>query len=60
MGWLPMAPKHNTPAFSRRIFLEMGAVAAAALAMDCSFRKRGNWEFLTDDEAAKLKPASSV
>jgi hypothetical protein len=55
-----MAPKHNTPAFSRRIFLEMGAVAAAALAMDCSFRKRGNWEFLTDDEAAKLKPASSV
>jgi len=32
----------------------MGAIAGAALATGCATRKRGNWEFFTEDEAATL------
>jgi gluconate 2-dehydrogenase gamma chain len=49
-----MGPKQKTTALSRRAFLEMGAIAGAALATGCATRKRGNWEFFTDDEAATL------
>ena len=49
-----MAAKRTTTAFSRRAFLEMSAVAGAALATGCAARKRGNWEFFTEDEAATL------
>jgi gluconate 2-dehydrogenase gamma chain len=51
---LPMAAKHKTSKFSRRTFLEMGAIASAALATGCATRKGGNWEFFTEDEAATL------
>src|SRR5580698_1224950 len=49
-----MASKPKTPKFSRRTFLEMGAIASAALATGCATRKHGNWEFFTNDEAATL------
>jgi gluconate 2-dehydrogenase gamma chain len=54
VGWLSMASKPKTPKFSRRTFLEMGAIASAALATGCATRKHGNWEFFTNDEAATL------
>ena len=49
-----MAPKLKTTAFSRRTFLELSAIAGAGLATGCVSRKRGNWEFFTEDEAATL------
>jgi gluconate 2-dehydrogenase gamma chain len=49
-----MGTKQKNTAFSRRTFLEMSAIAGAALATGCAARKRGNWEFFTDDEAATL------
>ena len=51
---LPMAAKHKTSKFSRRTFLEMGAIAGAALATGCTTRSDSNWEFFTEDEAATL------
>lgn len=49
-----MAAKQKNSAFSRRTFLEMSAIAGAALATGCATRKHGNWEFFTEDEAATL------
>ena len=49
-----MGAKQKNAAFSRRTFLEMSAVAGAALATGCASRKRSNWEFFTEDEAATL------
>jgi gluconate 2-dehydrogenase gamma chain len=49
-----MGTKQKTNAFSRRTFLEMSAIAGAALATGCAARKSGNWEFFTEDEATTL------
>lgn len=49
-----MGTKQKSRAFSRRTFLEISAIAGAALATGCTTRKRGNWEFFTEDEAATL------
>lgn len=49
-----MGAKHQNAALSRRTFLEMSAIAGAALATGCASRERGNWEFFTEDEAATL------
>lgn len=49
-----MGAKQKNTAFSRRTFLEMSAIAGAALATGCASRKRENWEFFTEDEAAAL------
>lgn len=49
-----MAANQKNTVFSRRTFLEMSAIAGAALATGCAPRKGGNWEFFTEDEAATL------
>ncbi len=49
-----MGANRKTTAMSRRTFLEMTAVAGAALATGCASGKRGNWEFFTEDEASTL------
>jgi gluconate 2-dehydrogenase gamma chain len=49
-----MGAKQKNTAFSRRTFLELSAIAGAALATGCASRKRGNWEFFTEDEAATV------
>ncbi len=49
-----MGTKQTSTAFSRRTFLEMSAIAGAALATGCATRQRNNWEFFTEDEAATL------
>jgi gluconate 2-dehydrogenase gamma chain len=49
-----MGTKQKNTAFSRRTFLEMSAIAGAALATGCANRERGNWEFFTNNEAATL------
>jgi gluconate 2-dehydrogenase gamma chain len=49
-----MGMKQKSGTLSRRTFLEMSAIAGAALATGCATGKRGNWEFFTEDEAATL------
>ncbi len=39
---------------TRRQFVASGAVGGAALAVGCKAGKRGDWEFLSDDEARTL------
>jgi gluconate 2-dehydrogenase gamma chain len=49
-----MQSSKKTGRLTRRQFLAAGAMGGAALAAGCAVRQRGNWDFLSDDQARTL------
>jgi gluconate 2-dehydrogenase gamma chain len=51
---MPILTHKKAGLLTRRRFVTAGALGGAAIAIGCTLRKHGNWEFLSDDEARTL------
>ncbi len=51
---MPTRSRGKAGLLTRRQFVAAGALGGAAIAIGCSIRKQGNWEFLSDDQARTL------